>query len=635
MDRPTELALIAAGIDEEFQRGIIDGVIDFAKKHDTNISCFSAFCGVVSGRGFDVGENNIFNLINIKMYDGVILMINTIPDVEVKQKLLAVTKASMLPVAVFDCDDEPQFLNVSIDNKKAMSELIRHVISVHGARDICYISGPRSNPEAMSRYGAYCDVLKEFGIPFDEKKVYFGDLRFFSGKLAVETLMAEGVKKPDAVICANDAMALAVLDEVENRGYKVPDDLIVTGFDNIYHARHRMPALTTVDRPLEEAGYAACEMLYNAISGKSWEKVRRLEAKPVFSESCGCTDESLSDIDTYRKTTFDMIDYNKSNVRLLNSLTSEMAEADTAEECMRIIGEKISEINCERFCICLCDDWISSYSMKIEDSLIHGYSSKMSAPLIWNKGEISEVKCFRSSNIDPRYFTTGGNISFYLPLHFRERCLGYAIISNSDFPTKSLVCHSLMMSISHSLENIRRLINLNNVIEEPDRLYVIDPLCNIYNRNGFIRAADNLFNECRMLGQKMLICFVDMDGLKFINDNYGHSEGDFALRTLSAIVNDSCDESMICARFGGDEFIVIGLNAEEDDIEKVETNIRRRIEHTNKLISKPYRVECSLGTIVTRISDEMTLFRLITKADEIMYEQKKRKKNSRYLRRYK
>jgi len=301
---------------------------------------------------------------------------------------------------------------------------------------------------------------------------------------------------------------------------------------------------------------------------------------------------------------------------------------------MRVIGNRVSELDCDRFCICLCDDWISNYSVKIEDSLIHGYTPKMSAPLIWNKGEISEVKCFRSSNIAPRNFSTGGNISYYLPLHFRERCLGYAIITNSEFPTRSMVCHSLIMSISQSLEDIRKLINLNNVIDELDKLYVIDPLCNIYNRNGFIRAADSVFNECRMLGQKLLISFVDMDGLKYINDNFGHSEGDFALKTLATIISESCEEGMICARFGGDEFIVIGLNAEEEDIEKVETAIKSRVEHTNKITGKPYQVECSIGTLVTRVADDMTLFKLITKADEVMYKEKKRKNYSRYLRRY-
>ncbi|MBQ8968024.1 GGDEF domain-containing protein [Ruminococcus sp.] len=634
MKRPTELALIMAGIDEEYQCGVTDGIIDFAKKNNTNISCFSAFCGVVSGRGFDVGENNIYSLINFKMFDGVILMINTIPDVEIKQKLIAVTKASMLPVVVFECDDQPQFLNIAIDNKNSISEIVRHIVEKHGARDIAYISGPKSNPEALLRLTAFCDVLSASGIRPDEKNIFIGDFRPVSGRDAVQTMLSDGRKLPDAIVCANDAMALAAIKELEDNGISVPKDVIVTGFDNIYNARHLYPALTTVDRPLAEAGYAACEMLIKAINGEKWEKTRHLEATPIFSESCGCVDRELSDIKTYRKKTYDIIDNSRSNVRLLNSLTSEMAEADTAEECMRIIGEMAGELECEKICICLCDDWISSYSVKTENSLVHGYTPKMSAPLIWNKGEISEVKCFRSSNMDPRPYETGGNISHYLPLHFRERCLGYVIISNGDFPRKSLVCHSLMMSISEALENIRKLLNLNNVIEELDRMYVIDPLCNIYNRNGFIREADTMFNECRMLGQKILICFVDMDGLKYINDNYGHSEGDIALRTLASVLKDSCDDSMVCARFGGDEFIIVGKNAEEEDVPNLEKSLGKRIKHANELLAKPYGIECSIGSLVTRISDDMTLFKLITKADEIMYEQKKRKRNSKYLRRY-
>jgi diguanylate cyclase (GGDEF)-like protein len=634
MNRPTEIALIAAGIDEEYQRGVIDGVIDYAKKKDINISCFSCFCGVVSDRGFDIGENNIYNLINYKMFDGVILMINTIPDVDVKQKLVSVIKTSMLPVVVFDCDEYPQFMNVTINNKKAMSELVSHIIEVHGANDIAYLSGAQSNPEAVKRYEAFCEVMTAAGKTIDPDRIMFGEFRPSDGKVMAEKLLKSGRKLPDALICANDATALSAIKEFEDRGYNIPKDIIVTGFDNIYNARHHYPALTTVERPLAEAGYSACEILLNAIEGKSWERVRNLDAKLVLSESCGCVSTELSDINAYRRYTYNILDYNRSKVRLLNSIISETAETDTPEDCMRVIGNKVSELDCDRFCICLCDDWISSYNVKIEDSLIHGYTPKMSAPLIWNKGEISEVKCFRSSNIAPRNFETGGNISYYLPLHFRERCLGYAIITNSEFPTRSLVCHSLIMSISQSLEDIRKLMNLNSVIDELDKLYVIDPLCNIYNRNGFVRAADSVFNECRMLGQKLLISFVDMDGLKYINDNYGHSEGDFALKTLATIISESCDEGMICARFGGDEFIVIGLNAEEEDIEKVESAIKTRVEQTNKTTGKPYKVECSIGTLVTRIADDMTLFKLITKADEEMYKEKKRKNYSRYLRRY-
>ena len=634
MSRPTELALLAAGLNEDYQRGIIKGVIEFAKNNNTNISCFSAFSGVISGRGYDVGENNIYSLINYKMFDGVILLINTIADPEEKKKVVAMAKASMLPVVVFDCNDYPQFLNVAIDNKKVMSEIVRHVITAHGAKDICFVSGPKNNPESTARFLAYCEVLDSEGIAVDENNVFFSDFRSSGGKKAVEELLSGGRNLPDALICANDTMALAAMDELENRGYSVPEDIIVTGFDNMYISRQHLPALTTVERPLEEAGHAACEMLLNAITGTHWEQTRKLEAKAIFSESCGCENVYLSEIKDQRMKNYNIISHNRLNVQLMNSLASELAEAATPEDCMRVIGNRAGEFGCERICICLCDEWLSSHSVKMEDSLVHGYTPKMSAPLIWNKGEITEVKSFRSSDMAPCAFTTGGNYSFYLPLHFSERCLGYIIISNGAMLINSIVCHSMVMTISQSLENIRKQINLNCVINELDRLYVIDPLCNVYNRNGFIRAADSMFNECRMLGQKILISFVDMENLKYINETYGHSEGAFALRTLATIISDCCDDNMICARFGGDEFIILGANADEEDISRLETTIRGRMEHTNKMLSKPYTVESSMGSVVTNIADEMTLFKIITKADEIMFMQKKRNRISRYLRRH-
>ena len=171
------------------------------------------------------------------------------------------------------------------------------------------------------------------------------------------------------------------------------------------------------------------------------------------------------------------------------------------------------------------------------------------------------------------------------------------------------------------------------MIDELDRLYVIDPLCNIYNRNGFIRTADVMFRHCQEKGSKLLIAFIDMDGLKMINDNYGHKEGDFALQRLAGVIKDCSGSGRICARFGGDEFIILGSDASEDDASAIETAFYAQMENINSIIKKPYSIDASIGTIVTEVEGDKTLFNLITQADEIMYAKKKRKKTSRYLRR--
>ena len=630
MDRIKELALIVAGIDEEYQNGIIDGVIACAKDNAANISCFSAFGGVISGKGYDIGEYNIFNLANFERFDGVLLMINTISDPDQKNKIVAKVRKSGLPCVVFDCEDYPDFYNITIDNTSAMEELVRHIIRDHGAKRIEYLSGPASNPEAADRFEATKRVCAEFGIEIPPECIHYGEFRSNDGRRTAQKMLASGRELPDALICANDAMALTAISEFTEHGIRVPEDMIITGFDNTYNARHHFPSLTTVGRPLSQAGYNACDLVIRLIDGEECERVQRLDAVPVFAESCGCKSALSEDLAAYKKSTYHVIDSCREDINLLNRMNSELAEAESEAESMSVISGFLGDMDCECCCICMCDGWDSAW----EDNgmISDGYSPKMHAPLIWDKGTVRYFGSFDTTQMNPVIHETGGNISYFLPLHFRERCLGYFVAINGDFPTKSMLCHSVLMNISNSLENIRKLISLNSAIRELDRLYVIDPLCNIYNRNGFIRAADAKFRECRRKNEKILISFIDMDGLKHVNDDFGHNEGDFALQRLSSTIVDCCREGWICARFGGDEFILLGTNVDDEDETILGETFRTRLAQINKLMNKPYLIEASIGTVVTRIKDEDTLFGLITLADEMMYQQKK-KKPSRYIRR--
>lgn len=633
------IAVMVAGIDEEYQNSILEGIIDCAKAHHANVSCFSSFSGVIANNRYDTGEYNIYELVNEKKFDAMILMTNTIGNLEERAKIIHRARASGLPVVVLDGEDDEDFYHVRINNTKAMREIVHHVIAEHDAEQICFVSGPLANPEARARYQAFLEVMEEHQLPVVENQVYFGEFRAIDGKKAVEAFMSAGMPTPDAIICANDAMALAVVAELEKHDYCVPDDIIVTGFDNTYNARHYCPSLTTVARPLNEAGYRACEMLLHVLNHpeEKTERTITLDAYPVFAESCGCCKDISKNIRQYKKSTFQLIDDCRSNILLLNRLTSELSETETIEENFNVIKNFIGELDCECYCICLCSEWEGVfrdfYAQGAEGEYrIHGYTKHMSAPLIWNKGEFSTVQKFNSADMFPVPLETGGNISYFLPLHFRERCLGYYVITNSDFPIKSMLCHSLMLSISNSIENIRKLIHLNKVIHELDKLYVLDPMCGIYNRNGFIRVTDKLLKQCQAQERSVMISFIDMDGLKLINDHYGHKEGDFALQRLTSVIQECCGDDKVCARFGGDEFIIFGADSDEDDMEKLENDFRKKLSEVNSIIMKPYNIDASIGTVVANVTPDDKLFELITQADAIMYEQKKRKKTSRYLR---
>lgn len=627
------IAVIVAGIDEEYQNSVIEGIIACAKRHDANVSCFAAFGGVISSSKYDIGEYNIYNLVNYREFDGVVLMTNTVCDPGEKKKIIDNVREAGIPGVFLDCDDDPSFYNIKIDNTKAMRDVVQHVITVHGAKKINYISGPLSNPEAQDRYDAFLHVMAENKLIADARRTYFGEFRAQDGEKAVEEMLASKMPLPDAVICANDAMALAAVRCLEKHGKRVPDDIIVTGFDNTYNARHYSPALTSVARPLSKVGYKACEILLRASDGEDSELVTVFPAAPVFTESCGCKGTSTDDLKRYKKSTFRVMDGTRSNISMLNRMTSDLAEAETVEDNLAAISKYISQIECEQCSLCLCSEWKGGLpgSRAIEYQ-VEGYTKSMSAPLIWTNDGISSVENFQSSKMFPVPLEGGGHVNYFLPLHFRERCLGYFIITDSVFPIKSMLCHALMLNISNSIENIRKLLHLNNVINELDKLYVIDPLCGIYNRNGFIREADLLYRRCEQTGEALLISFIDMDGLKIINDSYGHKEGDFALQRLAAVIKDCCTSGQICARFGGDEFIILGAGFSEDDSEALERAFAKQLSDINHILHKPYELSASVGTYIANVEPGVTLFNMITTADQMMYEKKKRKKTSRYLR---
>lgn len=625
LGRVINIAVFVAGLDEEYQNNIIIGINEFSRRNNINVSYFAAFGGMIDSEHFDIGEYSIYHLANLKKFDGAVLMTNTINDNSMKELISSKIKESGIPAVVFDCDEISEFYNISINNTKAMRDMVRHVITEHGAKVINYISGPMSNPEAVERLIAFRDVMAENGLEVEEDRIYYGEFRSYDGHDAIEEYMKSGLPLPDAFICANDAMALTAASTLEKYGFCIPLDVIVTGFDNTYSARNNCPALTSVKRPLSQMGQMACSVILDLINGK--RPVRKeLEASCVFTESCGCHGGVSDNFGEFRKESYKKINSLNSNIRKLNILSARLAETESADEYFDVIRTFAEELECEKFALCLSSNWQDSFIIGSDAGIMF---ESMTAPLVWTKGKCESVEYFSGEDMFPVPQCGSGNINYFLPLHFRDKVLGYYIVTNGDFPINSLLSHTFSMNVSNSIENIRKLSHINSAMEELNRIYVIDTMCDIYNRNGFIKFADEIFKDCVAEKKTVMLTFIDMDGLKRINDNYGHDEGDFAIQKLADVIKDCCKQGSICARFGGDEFVLFDTNANADSPELLAKKFNAKIESKNDIIRKPYRISASLGSYLTQVDETYTLYRIIKTADELMYEVKKQKKNSR------
>ena len=160
-----------------------------------------------------------------------------------------------------------------------------------------------------------------------------------------------------------------------------------------------------------------------------------------------------------------------------------------------------------------------------------------------------------------------------------------------------------------------------------DKSSILDPLTGVYNRRGYERYVYAYLDSCKENKQQLLIILADLDCLKSINDLYGHGEGDSAIRIIAKAFQSCFVNDEICARIGGDEFIVVGKGSYTlEDIEEYKRNIESYLNRYNKSSGKPYEVHTSLGILCSVPSEHDTIETLFNKADALMYENKKKHK---------
>jgi LacI family transcriptional regulator len=201
--------------------------------------------------------------------------------------------ARRLPVVVVAGDAGLRGVDVvAADNWSGAHALVTHLVVDHRRRRLYHVDGPESAPDAKTRRLAMQAVID--GQP-DAKLVgaHSGRFSVRSGEAAADRMLAEfgGVagQLPDAIVCANDQMAIGVLRTLTARGIRVPDDIAIVGFDDIYPATLCDPPLTTVRQPIRGIGERACEQLIERIATPTLRpSVELLPTELVIRSSCGC-----------------------------------------------------------------------------------------------------------------------------------------------------------------------------------------------------------------------------------------------------------------------------------------------------------------------------------------------------------
>ncbi|HAG13400.1 MAG TPA: hypothetical protein DCG49_06005 [Ruminococcus sp.] len=608
------IGFITANPEGIYARRIMRGIFAQCHQYGYDAVVFSPLVQVMHYfKEYLHGELNIYQLIQFDLLDGIIVDTNMISEdhvTDVKEQIIKLlAEQCKLPVVTVDLPlaDYPI---VKTDDVSAFSKITAHVIDKHHCRNIWFLTGFYGHEVSEKRLQGFTEELERREMKVDQNRIFYGDFWYTSGETLAERIISGDLEKPDAVICASDHMAIGLVNRLVKHGIRVPEDIIVTGFD------------ATTESILNEINMATYEPETDITGAEAVNQIRKViepdaECIPaehisnsgyICGESCGCKqsrqyfkqrfrDAMVHSYPNYNDTeAMQQMDFGQFNRSFMTeSLTGTKSVSDML---YGILYHTYLLQPFRNFYLCLRENWLDSESVCKD-----GYPDTMRTVIHAVPGTNDSERMMQHCGDSPLYnFPTAQmlpelteerpepSVFYFTPVHFQDNTFGYAVLECSLIQENqiNLVYHNWLRSVNLALEMKR---SQNKLVEFAER----DALTGMLNRLGM----QHWINDQQPYAdpkKQVLVSIVDIDKLKDINDHHGHSEGDFTVHAIASLVQNITLPNEICVRLGGDAFAVIGIDDYDEDAgAEKKAAFEKSLATLRKNTKKPYPISASIG----------------------------------------
>ena len=618
MTKRKRIAVLIAGVDREYQHALIDGMAQAARAADTDLCVFNC-----QGQpdGFvrdDQGERAIFDLVRMTDVDGAVVLLATIPTKACRDQIRKLLDDyPEIPLVTID-GRHGSSVQVGFDDRTSVRELTEHLLDAHGAKRFAVVSGPQESPLARARSQWSVDVLRERGVILPDAAVYDGHWVREGGLRAAEHFLSSLDYVPEAIICGNDDMAFGVVEGLRNAGYRVPEDILVTGFDARSEAVGR--GLTTIRRPVREAGELAVHTLMDWIAnGRPRTDEVTLPTQIIYGDSCGCPYDVARAQGCVR-----MLSEEQRLTEKCLRQTTDFVTALASVSTLRGVADELNGFarawNPREMHVCVNPDFMHMETERFPEY----YPEEMMLLSGWSFGEESPVMRFPTRSLLPRLTQERAEPAalVFSPLSYMGSNLGYMVYDVEH--VVGAVLPSLLLLMATSLTNISLRATVQSYASVVERMSVQDPLTGLCNRRGMMTLLPPVFERAKEEGKPFAVVVCDMDDLKGVNDRFGHLSGDKAIVRLGGAMRVLEQAGLTCVHISGDEFVALGIPQKGETARTLLDALKESVENMNK--SDPWlcEISVSMGAHVCIPDPEARMEELILAADNCMYAEKHR-----------
>ncbi len=629
----------------EYTLDVLSGISDYFRDKDFKVVIAQTRIPGVNEGAYDYQSCTSFEYLKSKEIDAAIFVSGVYASQMSEDRIRELMKAYE-PRPVVSIALDPQMENgyvIKADCHKCFRQIISHLKNDHNCKKIAFFSANETkSKEALERYDAFTAALDACKLPFFPEMVYDGKFTDFKAYDEIKARFKSRKDIPfDAIVCANDMMASGCLRAFNEIGVRVPEDVRIIGFDDAIVASMTSPKLSTINQDIYSQGFEAAEIVDRVLRGEKMEHEILNPLIPKFRQSCGCIpldNSAPSYKDTEGNLCSDTSEKTDGITQFLNAL-AEKNKIITLMDTVRGFNTLKQMFFNLRYILEQCD--IAGISVQFFDNVqmldsendfvlpekmeLHMFYSRFLNTELFKPGMVfnPHEKLFSARAFDD---VTG--IFLLYPIFMGDANYGYLLcrIQENKFADYNVYLKIIINAIAQAYEYTSKIRENRKMERENTDLALqsrMDELTGVLNRRGFIEQGQTALDILQETDTSGAIFFADMDGLKRINDTYGHEMGDKAIMLQAIVLKTVFRSSDVIGRLSGDEFGIVALGMKMNYVDSIRLKIQmlcKKVSIENQL---PFTLSISLGAVDLQKSS--ILKQLLAEADKELYKEKKKK----------
>lgn len=555
------IAVCITKFQDYMMQNFMEALYNATKGTNYRIMVFNSFRDFYKNDSFDEGAKSIYKMINFDVVDILVVKEEQFFDKTIVQELIGKAKERNIPVLSLYSEKEGCFC-VLKNQENSFNQILSHIIEEHKKEKIFFLAGIKGEKDSDIRLRLYKEAMEAHGLTVKNDMIAYGDYWECSVNNAIDRWVNRSMI-PEAIICANDSMAITACDRLKEHGIRVPEEVLVTGFDNLPVFMFHNPRITSAGQDVEALGKLCFHMIVDAVEKKvkpyKTEEIWKME----ISESCGCRKMDFSDYREYaNRISMKYLD-NEAHENYVMALSDNILKSmDYTQLCENlltyIVNDSILAINSD-FLMMARQESTHTEEPFTKDMVVASARN--------NIYEVENQEIFSIKDMYPHIEKQldDGKMFIFQSVHVSDSVCGYYAVRTDNLTVTvhrlHRLCNVMNSAFGVIISRTRQQYLAGNMRQMENR----DMLTGLWNLKGFVSYVDENYED--LSKYHIAVSVYNIPKYQFIYENYGIEEIEEVICLVAESLQLANPCNVIISRIADDSFVVMNTEHSNEEVD--------------------------------------------------------------------